>query len=93
MMTEVIRNTSIAFFTQRGLLRVGLLRKACLTKLTPQGAKDLIVFGQCFHLMPETPVPQCHQTSIFCEDAVFDAFGRKTLLACASVKSRSSEKR
>jgi hypothetical protein len=36
----------------------GLLRKACLMKLTPQGAKDLIIFGQCFHLMSKATSPQ-----------------------------------
>ncbi len=50
-----------------------LLGKACLTKLAAHGAEDLIILRQCFHLMPETPVPQCHQSSFFCEDAVFDA--------------------
>jgi hypothetical protein len=58
MMTEVIRNTSRARFTQSGTFEGGLLRKACLTKLMPQGAKDLIVFGQCFHLMSKATASQ-----------------------------------
>jgi hypothetical protein len=57
MMTEVIRNTSGSLYSKR-TFEGGLLRKARLTKLTPQGAKDLIVFGQCFHLMSKATAPQ-----------------------------------
>jgi hypothetical protein len=48
----------------------GKIRQA---KLEPHCAKDLIILGQRFHLMPETAVPQRLQTSVLCEDAVFDA--------------------
>jgi hypothetical protein len=50
-----------------------LLGEGCLTKLAAHRAEDVIILRQRFHLMSETPVPQCHQTSFFCEDAVFDA--------------------
>jgi hypothetical protein len=62
------RRVSLAYRSEEAVL----LGKARLTKLAAHGTEGHIILRQRFHLMSKTPVPQCHQTSFFRENAVFN---------------------
>ena len=42
-----------------------------MAKLAPDGAEDLIVLRQGFHLMPEAAIPKRSEPRLFRKDAIF----------------------
>jgi hypothetical protein len=45
-----------------------------LAKLAPDGAEDLIVLRQGFHLMLDAAIPKRPEARLFCKDPVFEPY-------------------